>query len=84
MAGELKAEEEDGEFTLTEDVLYISSAGSQHGGDAFFQVFILRTVMAGLGHAEVMNIAKQGKNLLRTVHNGAVNTPSSNSQSRFF
>jgi len=38
-------------FTLTEDVLYISSAGSQHGGDAFFQVFILRTVMAGLGHA---------------------------------
>jgi protease PrsW len=38
-------------FTLTEDVLYISSAGSQHGGDAFFQVFVLRTVMAGLGHA---------------------------------
>jgi protease PrsW len=38
-------------FTMTEDVLYVSSAGAQHGGDAFFQVFILRTVMAGLGHA---------------------------------
>jgi len=38
-------------FTLTEDVLYISSAGAQHGGEAFFQVFVLRTVMAGLGHA---------------------------------
>lgn len=38
-------------FTLTEDVLYISSAGAQHGSEAFFQVFILRTVMAGLGHA---------------------------------
>lgn len=38
-------------FTLTEDVLYISSAGAQHGGDAFFQTFILRTVLAGLSHA---------------------------------
>jgi RsiW-degrading membrane proteinase PrsW (M82 family) len=38
-------------FTLTEDVLYISSAGAQHGGEAFFQVFIMRTVLAGLGHA---------------------------------
>jgi len=38
-------------FTMTEDVLYISSAGAQHGGGAFFQVFVLRTVMAGLGHA---------------------------------
>ena len=38
-------------FTMTEDVLYISSAGAQHGGQAFFQVFVLRTVMAGLGHA---------------------------------
>ena len=38
-------------FTMTEDVLYISSAGAQHGGQAFFQVFVLRTVLAGLGHA---------------------------------
>jgi RsiW-degrading membrane proteinase PrsW (M82 family) len=38
-------------FTMTEDILYISSAGAQHGGQAFFQVFVLRTVMAGLGHA---------------------------------
>jgi protease PrsW len=38
-------------FTLTEDILYISNAGAEHGGEAFFQVFVLRTVMAGLGHA---------------------------------
>lgn len=38
-------------FTMTEDVLYISSAAAQHGGEAFFQVYILRTVMAGLSHA---------------------------------
>jgi RsiW-degrading membrane proteinase PrsW (M82 family) len=38
-------------FTMTEDVLYISSAGAQHGGEAFFQVFVLRTVLAGLSHA---------------------------------
>ncbi len=38
-------------FTLTEDILYISNAGAEHGGEALFQVFVLRTVMAGLGHA---------------------------------
>ncbi|MDF3071492.1 MAG: putative integral rane protein [Polyangiaceae bacterium] len=38
-------------FTMTEDILYISSAGAQHGSEGFFQVFILRTVLAGLGHA---------------------------------
>jgi protease PrsW len=38
-------------FTLTEDILYISNAGAEQGGEAFFQVFVLRTVMAGLGHA---------------------------------
>jgi RsiW-degrading membrane proteinase PrsW (M82 family) len=38
-------------FTLTEDVLYISSAGAQHGSQGFFQTFLIRTVMAGLSHA---------------------------------
>jgi RsiW-degrading membrane proteinase PrsW (M82 family) len=38
-------------FTMTEDVLYIASAGAQHGSEGFFQVFVLRTVLAGLGHA---------------------------------
>jgi RsiW-degrading membrane proteinase PrsW (M82 family) len=38
-------------FTMTEDVLYIASAGAQLGSEGFFQVFILRTVMGGLGHA---------------------------------
>lgn len=38
-------------FTLTEDVLYVSSAGAQGGGGAFFLLFVLRTVLAGLSHA---------------------------------
>jgi protease PrsW len=38
-------------FTLTEDVLYVANAGAQSGGLAFFALYILRTVLAGLGHA---------------------------------
>jgi hypothetical protein len=38
-------------FTLTEDVLYVSSAQAQGGAAAFLAVFVLRTVFAGLGHA---------------------------------
>jgi len=38
-------------FTLTEDVLYVSSAGAQGGGGAFLLLFVLRTVLAGLSHA---------------------------------
>lgn len=38
-------------FTLTEDVLYVSRAGEQGGFGAFFGVFVLRTLLSGLGHA---------------------------------
>jgi hypothetical protein len=38
-------------FTMTEDVLYVSSAGAQGGMGAFTEVFIIRTVLAGLSHA---------------------------------
>jgi protease PrsW len=38
-------------FTLTEDVLYVASAGAQGGAQAFTGLFILRTVLSGLGHA---------------------------------
>lgn len=38
-------------FTLTEDVLYVSNAGAANGGVGFVALFVLRTVMAGLGHA---------------------------------
>jgi RsiW-degrading membrane proteinase PrsW (M82 family) len=38
-------------FTLTEDVLYVGRAAEQGGAGAFFGVFVLRTVLAGLGHA---------------------------------
>lgn len=38
-------------FTLTEDVLYVTRAGEHGGLAAFFGVFVLRTVLSGLGHA---------------------------------
>lgn len=38
-------------FTLTEDVLYVTSAGAQGGPAALTGLYILRTVFGGLGHA---------------------------------
>jgi RsiW-degrading membrane proteinase PrsW (M82 family) len=38
-------------FTLTEDVLYVGSAGAQGGAGPMLALFVIRTVMAGLGHA---------------------------------
>lgn len=38
-------------FTLTEDVLYVARAAEHGGASAFFGVFVLRTVLSGLGHA---------------------------------
>jgi RsiW-degrading membrane proteinase PrsW (M82 family) len=38
-------------FTLTEDMLYVSSAAAQHGAAGFTMLFLLRTVAAGLSHA---------------------------------
>ena len=38
-------------FTLTEDILYVSQAADEQGFAGFTMVFLLRTVLAGLGHA---------------------------------
>jgi protease PrsW len=38
-------------FTLTEDILYVGMATAKGGVEGFTAVFILRTVLAGLGHA---------------------------------
>src|SRR5262245_32586389 len=38
-------------FTLTEDVLYITRATAELGGVGFVLLFIVRTIMGGLGHA---------------------------------
>jgi protease PrsW len=38
-------------FTLTEDALYVASAGAQQGAVGFTGLFLFRTVLAGLGHA---------------------------------
>jgi protease PrsW len=38
-------------FTLTEDVLYVGSATAQGGAAALVATYIVRTVLAGLGHA---------------------------------
>lgn len=38
-------------FTLTEDVLYVGSAGAKGGAAAFTALYFVRTVAAGLSHA---------------------------------
>lgn len=38
-------------FTLTEDILYVSSAAAKGGAAAFTALFLVRTVAAGLSHA---------------------------------
>jgi RsiW-degrading membrane proteinase PrsW (M82 family) len=38
-------------FTMTEDALYVASAGAQQGAAGFTGLFFVRTVLAGLGHA---------------------------------
>lgn len=38
-------------FTMTEDALYVASAGAQQGAAGFTGLFFFRTVLAGLGHA---------------------------------
>ena len=59
-------------FTMTEDILYISSAGAQHGSEAFFQVFILRTVMAGLGHASFTAMTGLGVGIAAETTSGVI------------
>ena len=38
-------------FTLTEDILYVAGAMAEGGPEQFAALFILRTILAGLGHA---------------------------------
>lgn len=59
-------------FTMTEDILYISNAGAQHGSEAFFQVFILRTVMAGLGHASFTAMTGLGVGIAAETTSGVI------------
>ncbi len=58
-------------FTLTEDVLYVTGATLQGGSAGGIAVFILRTIMGGLGHATFtamtglgVGIAAESRNLL--------------------
>ena len=38
-------------FSFTEDIGYVASAGNAAGGPAFLQVFVMRSLAFGLGHA---------------------------------
>lgn len=58
-------------FTLTEDVLYVTSATLSQGAGVGTALFILRTIMGGLGHATFtamtglgVGIAAESNNLL--------------------
>ncbi len=57
-------------FTLTEDILYVASAGMQGGAEAFTALFILRTVFAGLGHASFTAMTGLGVGLAAESRSG--------------
>jgi hypothetical protein len=59
-------------FTLTEDVLYVASAGAQGGAAAFTGLFILRTVLSGLGHASFTAMTGLGVGIAAESTNGLV------------
>jgi len=59
-------------FTLTEDVLYVASAGAQGGAEAFTGLFILRTVLSGLGHASFTAMTGLGVGIAAETSNGLV------------
>jgi RsiW-degrading membrane proteinase PrsW (M82 family) len=58
-------------FTMTEDVLYVSSAAARGGVAAFTEVFIIRTVLAGLSHASFTAMTGLGVGLASESRNGA-------------
>ncbi len=57
-------------FTLTEDVLYVVRAGEQGGVGAFFGVFVLRTVLSGLGHASFTAMTGLGVGIAAEARSG--------------
>lgn len=54
-------------FTLTEDILYIIQGANKSGGAGFVQIFFLRTVMLGLGHATFTAMTGLGFGLFATM-----------------
>jgi RsiW-degrading membrane proteinase PrsW (M82 family) len=59
-------------FTLTEDVLYVARAGEHGGFAAFFTVFVLRTVLSGLGHASFTAMTGLGVGIAAEAAPGAL------------
>lgn len=59
-------------FTLTEDVLYVASAGAQGGAAAFTGLYILRTVLSGLGHASFTAMTGLGVGIAAESSSGIV------------
>jgi len=53
-------------FTLAEDSLYLAQALSEGGAGAFGATFVVRTVLAGLGHASFTAVAGLGVGLAVT------------------
>ncbi len=56
-------------FTLTEDILYVGAATAKGGLAGFTMVFIMRTVMAGLGHASFTAMTGLGVGIANETRN---------------
>ncbi len=59
-------------FTLTEDILYVTMAMVEGGPEQFAALFVIRTIMAGLGHASFTAVAGLGIGLAVETRNPAV------------
>lgn len=59
-------------FTMTEDLLYVGNATAQGGVEAFTAVFIMRTVLAGLGHASFTGMTGLGVGIAAESSSGIV------------
>jgi protease PrsW len=59
-------------FTMTEDVLYVASAGAQGGAAAFTGLYILRTVFSGLGHASFTAMTGLGVGIASETSSGFI------------
>lgn len=59
-------------FTLTEDLMYVSSAAAKGGASAFATVFVMRTVLAGLGHASFTAMTGLGVGIANETRSSAL------------
>ena len=57
-------------FTLTEDIMYVIGAGNEAGGEGFFGLYFIRTVLLGFGHATFTALTGLGFGMFVVMRSG--------------